>query len=98
MPAAPRPTTGPKTGLAARPARLLRVRRLLVSRLLVHGRSRDETEAVLQAAIAGAGLAAWPRQVLFSHRRFKQTGARYFSAPAPAGALTQDTEGQPHAA
>ena len=65
---------------------------------MVHGRSRDETEAVLQAAIAGAGLAPWPHLVLFSHRRFKQTGARYFSAPAPAGALTQDTEGQPHAA
>ncbi len=45
---------------------------------MVHGRSRDETLALLQAAIAGAGLGELPRQVLFSRRRFKQTGARYF--------------------
>ena len=38
----------------------------------------DETLALLQAAIAGAGLGELPRQVLFSRRRFKQTGARYF--------------------
>ncbi len=45
---------------------------------MVHGRSRDETLALLHAAIAAAGLAEQPRQVLFSRRRFKQTGARYF--------------------
>lgn len=45
---------------------------------MVHGRSRDETLALLHAAIEGAGLAGQPHQVLFSCRRFKQTGARYF--------------------
>ena len=45
---------------------------------MVHGRSRDETLGLLHAAIAGAGLAELPHQVLFSRQRFKQTGARYF--------------------
>ncbi len=45
---------------------------------MVHGRSRDETLGLLHAAIAAAGLAEQPRQVLFSRRRFKQIGARYF--------------------
>ncbi len=45
---------------------------------MVHGRSREATLAALGAAIDGAGLQAWPQQVLFSRRRFKQTGARYF--------------------
>jgi DNA-binding Lrp family transcriptional regulator len=49
---------------------------------MVHGRHRDETLGLLHHAIAGAGLAGWPRQVLFSRRRFKQTGARYFR-PSP---------------
>ena len=52
---------------------------------MVHGRSRDETLRLLHAAIDGAGLAAQPREVLFSRRRFKQTGARYFR-PSDAGA------------
>ena len=45
---------------------------------MVHGRSRDDTLALLHAAIDGAGLAGRPRETLFSGRRFKQTGARYF--------------------
>ena len=45
---------------------------------MVHGRSRDETLGLLRAAVAGAGLAEVPHEVLFSRRRFKQTGARYF--------------------
>ncbi|MCL1961003.1 MAG: hypothetical protein FWG56_04370 [Desulfovibrionaceae bacterium] len=45
---------------------------------MVHGRSRDETLALVHAAIAGAGLDALPREVLFSRRRFKQTGPSYF--------------------
>ena len=47
---------------------------------MVHGRSRDETLALLHAAIHGAGLHQQPHQILFSRRRFKQTGARYFRA------------------
>jgi len=45
---------------------------------MVHGRSREATLALVHAAIAGAGLGALPREVLFSRRRFKQTGSRYF--------------------
>ena len=45
---------------------------------MVHGRSRDATLALVHAAIDGAGLHALPRAVLFSRRRFKQTGPRYF--------------------
>ena len=51
---------------------------------MVHGRSRDATLALVHGAIAGAGLGALPREVLFSRRRFKQTGARYFQAPTDA--------------
>jgi hypothetical protein len=47
---------------------------------MVHGRSRTDTLALLQAAIDGAGLSLVPQQVLFSRQRFKQTGARYFRA------------------
>jgi hypothetical protein len=45
---------------------------------MVHGRSREETLQGLHTAIAAAGLDDYPRQTLFSRRRFKQTGARYF--------------------
>lgn len=55
---------------------------------MVHGRSRDETLALLHAAIDGAGLAGHAHQILFSRQRFKQTGARYFrpSQEAPHAA------------
>ncbi|MDR2155189.1 MAG: Lrp/AsnC family transcriptional regulator [Burkholderiaceae bacterium] len=46
---------------------------------MVHGRSRDQTLQLLHAAIDAAGLTEQPREVLFSRRRFKQTGARYFA-------------------
>jgi DNA-binding Lrp family transcriptional regulator len=51
---------------------------------MVHGRDRAAVEAAIAAAAAGAGLDATPRAVLFSRRRFKQCGARYFGE-APAG-------------
>ncbi|WP_169458039.1 Lrp/AsnC family transcriptional regulator [Ottowia thiooxydans] len=47
---------------------------------MVHGRSREETLALLNQAIDHAGLSAYPHQALFSRRRFKQQGARYFRA------------------
>jgi len=47
---------------------------------MVHGRSRDEVFDILDNAIAGSGLRHRPRAVLFSRRRFKQQGARYFRA------------------
>lgn len=45
---------------------------------MVHGRSREETLSLINNAVAHAGLAAHPHEVLFSRRRFKQQGARYF--------------------
>ncbi|MDH5538951.1 MAG: Lrp/AsnC family transcriptional regulator [Rhizobacter sp.] len=45
---------------------------------MVHGRDRAAVHAAIEAAIAHSGLRAHPRAVLFSRRRFKQNGARYF--------------------
>jgi DNA-binding Lrp family transcriptional regulator len=42
---------------------------------MVHGRSREEAQPVIDRL---AGLAGQPATVLFSTRRFKQCGARYF--------------------
>jgi DNA-binding Lrp family transcriptional regulator len=50
---------------------------------MVHGRSRDEARPVIDGLgelVGGAGMA------LFSTRRFKQCGARYFSSGGPADA------------
>lgn len=55
---------------------------------MVHGTHREAVMAVVQRMTQAAGLTAFPREVLFSTRRFKQTGARRFrgwaSAPAVA--------------
>lgn len=57
---------------------------------MVHGRDRAEVEAAIGAAVERSGLDARARAVLFSRRRFKQAGARYFerqrSERASAGA------------
>lgn len=47
---------------------------------MIHGRSRAEALAVLDAAARLPDLAQSPRQVLFSTRCFKQTGARIAEA------------------
>lgn len=44
---------------------------------MIHGRERDEVERVLAQLNRECGLAERPNAVLFSVRRFKQTGARY---------------------
>jgi DNA-binding Lrp family transcriptional regulator len=49
---------------------------------MVHGRSREEVVPVIERLCAVAGH---PCEALFSLRRFKQCGARYFAAPALAG-------------
>lgn len=49
---------------------------------MVHGRERGAVRALIDAAVRNAGLADRRHEVLFSTRRFKQTGARYFSEPA----------------
>ncbi len=45
---------------------------------MIHGRNREEVLAHLEWMIGHCGLAALPHAVLFSRRRFKQRGARYF--------------------
>jgi len=49
---------------------------------MLHGRARDEVEAGIETVSREAGLARYPRQVLFSARCFKQRGARYASVGA----------------
>ena len=46
---------------------------------MVHGRSREEAQPVIERLAAMAGA---PTTVLFSTRRFKQCGARYFADAA----------------
>lgn len=46
---------------------------------MVHGRSRAEVAQTLGTAARHAGLDAAPFEILFSVRRFKQTGSRYFA-------------------
>ncbi|QYY24117.1 Lrp/AsnC family transcriptional regulator [Diaphorobacter sp. MNS-0] len=50
---------------------------------MVHGRDRAAVHTQLAQAVAQAGLATCPSAVLFSLRRFKQTGARRFAHHAP---------------
>ena len=45
---------------------------------MVHGTNREAVMAVIERVTHAAGLASHPREVLFSTRRFKQTGARRF--------------------
>lgn len=44
---------------------------------MIHGKDRETVESAIRTLIADSGLAAYPHQVLFSRRRFKQRGA-YF--------------------
>ena len=57
---------------------------------MVHGTHREAVQAVIQRVVPAAGLGEFPREVLFSTRRFKQTGARRFRAPAPAAEEATD--------
>jgi DNA-binding Lrp family transcriptional regulator len=51
---------------------------------MIHGRSREAVYERLRDIDDCTGLGAFPRQVLFSRTRFKQTGARYVSPKDPA--------------
>ena len=53
---------------------------------MVHGRARDEVRAAVAAAAQAAGLDGVSHELLFSCRRFKQEGGRYFSS-APSEAV-----------
>ena len=52
---------------------------------MVHGAQRKAVQTVIERATGAAGLAPYPRTVLFSTRRFKQTGARRFRGWDAAG-------------
>lgn len=49
---------------------------------MIHGRDENEVLEQVDSAVEIARIAARPRAVLFSRRRFKQRGARYRSAVA----------------
>lgn len=51
---------------------------------MVHGRDRVEVRQAVAAAAAAAGLQDRPHELLFSRRRFKQQGGRYFAQAADA--------------
>ena len=51
---------------------------------MIHGQQRDEVEQRVARLCAAHGLTDLPHALLFSRRRFKQTGARYLSAGAAA--------------
>ncbi len=51
---------------------------------MIHGRARDEVAERVDAIAGAHGLDRLPHALLFSRRRFKQTGARYFSSASAA--------------
>jgi DNA-binding Lrp family transcriptional regulator len=44
---------------------------------MIHGKDREAVKSCIQGLIEQFGLAVYPHDVLFSTRRFKQTGGRY---------------------
>jgi len=50
---------------------------------MVHGRERAVVTRMIDEAALAAGLQQRRREVLFSTRRFKQTGSRYFAGTGP---------------
>jgi hypothetical protein len=59
---------------------------------MVHGAQRDAVQTLIECATQAAGLAPYPRAVLFSTRRFKQTGARRFRGWGAASDAPQQEE------
>ncbi len=51
--------------------------------VMIHARARDEVLDAIARVEAEAGIAGRPRAVLFTRKRYKQTGARY-DVPVPA--------------
>jgi siroheme decarboxylase len=76
--------------LAAQPGVTLAYQRVTEPRwsynlyFMVHGRERAAVETLVAQALAASGAAQLPHATLFSARRFKQTGGRYFADAAPA--------------
>lgn len=55
---------------------------------MIHGRDRGAVEATIQTLVQRFDLAQYSHAVLFSTRRFKQTGARY-GRPIPRAAAAE---------
>ena len=55
---------------------------------MVHGKDRDEVEQRIATLIQTCGLDAYPHEILFSCRRFKQCGARY--VPSVSGQIVPE--------
>ncbi|CUW39103.1 Protein NirL [Magnetospirillum sp. XM-1] len=55
---------------------------------MIHGRDRSAVEETIAALVHRFDLARYPHAVLFSTRRFKQTGARY-GRPIPRAAAAE---------
>jgi DNA-binding Lrp family transcriptional regulator len=61
---------------------------------MVHGTDRAVVQGVIDRVVAAAGLAGHRRAVLFSTRRFKQTGAHRFRAlPLPTQEVSHALDG-----
>jgi DNA-binding Lrp family transcriptional regulator len=56
---------------------------------MLHGRSRDDIDRQLAAIAAATGLQDIPRSVLYTRRRFKQRGPRYFFDDSNGGKAAQ---------
>lgn len=76
--------------LATQPGVTLAYRRVTDPRwpynlyFMVHGRERGAAETLVKQALAATGADHLPHASLFSVRRFKQTGGRYFASAAPS--------------
>ncbi|GAA6142007.1 Lrp/AsnC family transcriptional regulator [Hydrogenophaga sp. 5NK40-0174] len=57
---------------------------------MVHGRRREDVVALIDLITVRSGLKGFERRVLFSRRRFKQTGGRRFAAAIPRAAQTEE--------
>lgn len=55
---------------------------------MIHGRDRAAVEETIRALVGRFDLGRYPHAVLFSTRRFKQTGARY-GRPIPRAAAAE---------
>jgi siroheme decarboxylase len=82
------------TALAAQPGVTLAYRRATDPRwpynlyFMVHGRERAAVQALVERALAETGAGSLPHETLFSLRRFKQTGGRYFAEACAEEAVT----------
>lgn len=57
---------------------------------MVHGRQREEVAAMIDFITLRAGLQGFERRILFSRRRFKQTGGRRFADALPQVAMPKE--------